>query len=566
MVKKLTFILMLALSVQNPILAQETRVSEEELTLDQLFMDANLQKLIGNEEKAIQAFENILESYPEHPAAAFELSRLYQKVDRQDDALKMAQMAVKNDPENKWYKIQLAEMYSGMESYSEAIELYEGLIKQEPRNLDLYYQQAFFYVKASDIKGALQVYENLEDRVGLSEEIVRRKHALYLGTGDFKKAGKELMRLTEAFPDNVDYKQQLASFYEQIDQKEEALEVYRQILDLDPDHPKANLAVAGADTGSGDEVEYLNALKPVFEDPTVSIDLKVGKILPLLQQMVDRPDLQIATALLELTDILERVHSDDAKSFAAAGDILMNAGRYNDAIQKYRQAIRLDDTVYPVWEQLLFALQVTGAAADQAAFAEQAMDVFPNQAMVYYNAALGYLGLADPGEAIYNLEQALLMAGQNKNLQEIVISAIGLAYTIDNNLGEAEDAFAKALEINPNSGLTNTRYAIYLSVKGETTQAEKILKTYEGQGERQAIFQEAQAKVWFAKNQLNQALDALASFQTAYSSLQPRQLEFLGDLYYKNERTEEALAVWKQAEDAGSKSKSLKKKIADKKL
>lgn len=566
MLKKWTlYICLLVLSMQHPLPGQE-RISEEGLTLDQLFMDANLQKVIGNEEKAIEAFESILETYPDHPAAAFELSRLYQQVERTEDALKMAKTAVDGAEDNKWYKIQLADLYSNDGQQAAAIELYNLLIEQEPRNQELYYEQAFFYVKAEDVKGALKVYEALEKRIGLSEEVVRRKHALYLGMGDFKAAGKELMRLTEAFPENVDYKLQLASFYEQIDDKKSAMEIYRQILQLDPDQPKARLALAGGNTRANDEVAYLNALKPVFEDPTASIDLKVGKILPLLQQMVDRPDPALAAALMELTNILERVHSDDAKAFAAAGDVLMNTNRYAEAIEKYKKAVALDDTVYAIWEQLLFALQVTGQAAELASYAEEATYVFPNQAMIYYHAGLGYLGIQDLEEAKYYLEEAQMLAVQDKNLQELIFSARGLAQTLSGAFEEAEAAFAKALAINANSGLSNTRYAILLAEKGAAKEAQQRLNKFEGQGTSQAIFAEAKARSLGAADQISEALNTLAAYQAAYQGLHPRQLELLGDLYYKNNDPTKALSMWKAAQEAGSKSNTLSKKIADKKL
>lgn len=566
MLKRWTlYICVLALSMQHPLYAQ-IRVSEEDLTLDQLFMDANLQKVIGNEDKAIEAFEKILETYPDHPAAAFELSRLYQQVERSDDALKMAKTAADGEPENKWYKIQLADLFSAGGEQSAAIDLYKVLIEEEPRNQELYYKQAFFHVKAEDIKGAIKVYESLENRIGLSEEVVRRKHALYLGMGDFKAAGKELMRLTEAFPENVDYQLQLASFYEQIDNQKAALEVYQQILQLDPDQPRAKLAVAGGSTRANDEVSYLNALKPVFEDPTANIDLKVGKIIPLLQQLVDRPDPALATALTELTDILERVHSDDAKSFAAAGDVLMNTNRYDDAITKYKRSVALDDTIYAVWEQLLFALQITGQAADLAAYAEEATYVFPNQAMIYYHAGLGYLGVWDSGEALYYLQEAQMLSSQNKNLQELVFSAMGLVHTVAGDLEKAATAFAKAQEINVDSGLSNTRYAIYLAEKGAGKEAQSIIGKYEKQGSAQAIFAEAKARSLTANNQLAEGLEALATYQAAYGGLQPRQLEFLGDLYFKNNDADKALSLWKEAKEAGSKSANLSKKIAGKRL
>lgn len=566
MLKKWTlYFCLLVINMQLPLVAQE-RISEEDISLDQLFMDANLQKVIGNDEKAIEAFENILETYSDHPAAAFELSRLYQRKERREEALKMAKIAVDGATDNKWYKIQLADLYSIDGQHSAAIQLYDLLIEQEPRNQDLYFEQAFFYVKAKDIRGALKVYESLEKRIGLSEEVVRRKHALYLGMGDFKSAGKELNRLTEAFPENVEYQLELASFYEQIDDKKAALQVYQNILELDPDQPKAKLAILGGDTAGKDEVDYLNALKPVFENPTASIDLKVGKILPLLQQLIDRPNPELAAVLLDLTDILERVHSDDAKAFAAAGDILMNTNRFAEAIEKYKKAVSLDDTVYTIWEQLLFALQVTGKAKELASYAEEASFVFPNQSMVYYYAGLGYLGIQDVEEALYFLEEAQMLAVQNPNLLELVYSAIGLAHTVVGTFAEAEAAFAKALEINPNSGLSNTRFAIFLVENGKIKEAGAILNKFESQGAKQAIFAEAKARTLAADNQLANALQILAAHQAAYDSLHPRQLEYLGDLYYKNNDPTKALATWKAAKDGGNKSRHLHKKITEKKL
>lgn len=566
MLKRLPLYILFCLCCFQLTLGAQEQISEEDLTIDQLFLDANLQKLIGNTDKAIEAFKNILESYPKNPAAAYELSRLYQQKSQFEEALKMGKMAVEEDDSNKWYKIFLAELYSNADDQMAAVQLYKPLIEAEPRNQDYYYKQAFFYVKANDIKNALKVYDQLENKVGLNEEVVRRKHALYLGMGDFKKAAKQLTRLTDAYPNNVDYFSQLASFYEQIDDRQAALEVYQKILKLDPDHPKANLALAGADTGANDEVAYINSLKPIFEDPSISIDLKIGKVLPILQKLIDKPDQQIGTSLLELTDVLERVHADDAKAFAAAGDILMQTNQYEQAIEKYKKAIDIDDTIYAIWEQLLFALESTGNAKTLASYAENAMDVFPNQAKVYYQAALGFLGLADAEEAIYYLEQALLMSGKNQAMQELVISAIGLAYTLDDNPTEAKDAFTKALEINPESGLSNTRYAIFLSLNGEEAQAGKILKKYAKQGRTQSVFIEATAKQLAAAGNPEEAINTLNSFQASFQSLMPRQIEYLGDLNFTVGQNEQALSLWKQAQELGVKTSQLKKKITDKKL
>jgi tetratricopeptide (TPR) repeat protein len=410
------------------------------------------------------------------------------------------------------------------------------------------------------------VYDDLEKTIGPTTEIARRRHSLYLGLGDFKRAAGEYEELVERFPGNPEYLLQLAAFYEQIDDRKAALETYRRVLEIDPDHPKATLVVAGESAPNSNEAEYINTLKPIFEDPTIQIDLKVGKILPLLQQLNDKPDAALAEQLLQLTDILERVHGDDAKSYAAAGDILIAVNRYGEAADKFILALDYDDTIFQIWEQLQYALLLAGDAKQLAKYSEYAMDVFPNQSQNYYHAALGYLGISDPMEALSLLEQALLMSAGDKGMQQNVISAIGLVYTLDGNAAEAKDAFDKALEINPNAALAQTRFAYYLLQNGGVDEAVKTLRGLEKLGSGQAIFVETKALAGLKTEQYGSAVQEMNSFLAQGGHLFPRALELYGDLLFLNGQLEEALEAWNQALEGGSKSRTLKQKIANKKM
>jgi tetratricopeptide (TPR) repeat protein len=206
---------------------------------------------------------------------------------------------------------------------------------------------AYFLVRAGDIKQALKVYDQLEERSGLNEELIRRKHSLYMGIGENKKAADELQRLINTFPRNVDYRYYLADFYEQIDEPKKAQSVYKDILQIAPDEAKAKLALSGSATS--DEAQYLATLKPVFLQQEVNIDLKIGKIMPFIMTVADTQDPSLANATLELSTILENVHPSDAKGFAASADLLYHSGRAPEALEKYKKAIALDDTVYALW-------------------------------------------------------------------------------------------------------------------------------------------------------------------------------------------------------------------------
>ena len=562
MLKQLPYILAWAILFGSSFLSAQDRINEEDLNLDQLYLDATKEKLLGNTQKAIDAFKVVLDNYPEHAPSAYELSRLYLTAKNSQEAIAMGKLAMDSDPENKWYKMHLAELYSGADQNKAAAELYDSIIESEPSNQEHYFKKAYYYVKDSDLKNALRVYDQLEKRQGLSEELVRRKHTLYFGMGDYKKAAEEYARLKNAFPNTPEFYEQLASFYEQIDDRPAALEIYKELLQIDPDHPKATLVVAGGDAKNKDAVGYLAALKPVFEDPNVAIDLKIGKILPLVEQYKKEADQELLQELTDLTDLLERVHADDGKSFAIAGDLLSLAQSYDAAIAKYKQALEIDDTIYSLWEQLLYALQITGQAKELSAYAERALDVFPNQAEIYYNTAVGYLNLQDADEALYYLEQALLMSAQNQTLQQTVLSAIGMAYAQAGDFQEAADALSKARAIQPSSAITETRYAYTLALENKKEEAKALLQKMEKMGSQQTLFVEAQALA----NGGQAGIDLIQAFQNQGGKLMPRSMELLGDLNFQVGNADQAIDLWQKAQDAGIKSSSLKKKIADRKL
>ena len=167
--------------------------------------------------------------------------------------------------------------------------------------------------------------------------MIRRKHTLYLGIGNNKKAEKELDRLIAAFPDNIDYKHLLATFYEQTGEAAKATDIYQKILEIDPNDVKARLALAGVKSQDQDELFYLQTLKPIFEQADVDIDTKIEKIFPFIGKVAEEGDANLAKATLELTEILERVHPNEAKAFSASGDLLYYSGKRLEALDKYKK-------------------------------------------------------------------------------------------------------------------------------------------------------------------------------------------------------------------------------------
>ncbi|MEM9991696.1 MAG: tetratricopeptide repeat protein [Bacteroidota bacterium] len=221
---KIVVVLLLSVVFFSPIhtvFAQAT-TSEFEVSLQGEFIDASREKLLGNYEKAADAYKAIVRKDRSKHAAHYELARVYAKLDRDDEAQKAIKEAIALESENIWYQFFQAELFEKMSDDRRAAAVYADLVRRYPKNEKYYFKQAFYLVRARDIDEAIDVYDALEKKVGLTEEIVRRKHTLYMGAGDLKKAAKELERLTTAFPKQLDYQHLLATFYLQIEQGDKA--------------------------------------------------------------------------------------------------------------------------------------------------------------------------------------------------------------------------------------------------------------------------------------------------------------------------------------------------------
>lgn len=543
------------------------QVEEKEVQLQEKFIDASREHILGNYEKAAAIYEEILKSDPNNHVVAYELARIYDTRDDAEKSLRYIKLAITKDPNNNWYRRFLADIYQKQGKNVEAAQLYEELVKREPDNEYFYQRWAYFLVKANEISKALKVYDELEKRIGISEELVRRKHALYVGMGNNKKAAEELERLVQSSPSTTEYYYLLAGFYEQIGEANLAAQIYRRILKIAPDDARATVALAGAQTAKSGDTQYLESLRSIFEKPDVNIDLKISKIMPLITKVADTGDKTLAAATLQLTQLLETVHSDDAKGFAASGDLLYYSGDKAKALEKYQKALRLEDTIFSVWEQVLRIQQELQDYNALRKTSEEALDLFPNKAFVYYMNGIAQSELDHPKEALDILEQAKKMVGNNGRLLMDIQIRRGLVYNILKQNDKSNAAFEEALKLNPKAPETLSSYAYTLALRGEAlekakTMAKQATDLAPGNPKYQATYgwvmykskDYKTAKEWLGK--------ALANDGENDSVI----LEHYGDVLFQMNDVENALQYWTKAQEKGSASEFLEKKIADRRL
>ena len=440
---------------------QAQHFTETEIQVQSIFLKGEQQRILGNHEKAEELYKEVLSKDPTNDVAAYALSRSLQAQNKDDEAIKFGKKATEIDGSNIWYKKFLGDLYQKTNRNAEGAAIYQQLAAANPFFEEYYLKQAFFLVRAGEPTAAITVYEQLQTRIGINEELTRRKHTLYLGQGDNAKAALELEKLADAFPENKTYRHLLADFYNQIGDKAGAKKVYKKILDIDPEDAAAKLAIAGEMKKSGNDSQYLQSLKPLFENDKIALDIKVKELIPMIQKVADTGDATLADEALQLCDVLDKAHPEEAKIHSIAGDLYFYSGRKSEAKEKYEKTIKLNDGVYLVWEQLLTAQKDLGEFKAMVETSENAMDVFPNQGRIYYlnGFALGATG--DYSGALASLQQAQMMSSRNLPLNLDVAARQGWTYFKLKKYDKAANILAKA------NGKSNGKHPEVLEVLGD---------------------------------------------------------------------------------------------------
>jgi tetratricopeptide (TPR) repeat protein len=524
-----------------PISAQVTnqatlaRISEEEIKLQEKYMEATVQQNLGKLEGAAKLFEDVLEKNPKCDGCAFQLTRIHTALKDYQKAIDFAKKAVALDPKNKWYKMSLAESFEKIGKDKDAAEVYktlaEGNFFDEDYTQEVYFRWAYCHVRMADPMKAIKILDDLEKKAGVKEEVTDKKHAIYEAAGDTKKAAAELKKLADAHPQVIEYQHLAADYFLKIGDKNTAQELHNRILKLDPNDSKAKMAsVAAQKPTAGGDIAFLNSLKDLFKKPDIKIDEKIKTILPHVNKIAERKDPALATAGLELAQILEQAHPTEAKAYALQGDMLYHNGKSQEALDKYKKCTQINKAVYSVWEQMLYIYEETGQYNELLKTSEQAIDLFPNQAVAFIFNGIANEKKGNYTEAISALDQAVMMTAKKPNLKHDALVELGVTYSKSKNYEKSDKAFDEALKLNNKSSIALIKYANALQLRGVSDRAKPM-----------------------ADEALSLSMES-----------DPVILEFYGDYIFKTGDKDKALQYWQKAKQRGNKSPVLEKKILEK--
>jgi tetratricopeptide (TPR) repeat protein len=203
----------------------------------EVFFQAQLEKAKGNKAKAHELFEQCISIEPSNAAVHYEVGKYeLSELNNAKEALDHAKLCVEADAQNAWYQQLLAQSYASLSKYDAAIKAFREVVRLSPDNYEMLYELANVQLYANKQEDAIATYDLLESKTGVYEELSIQKHMLYEQLKQYEKAGLELERLAEQYPEEPRYWGMAAQFYQRYNLKDKAAESLQNMVKADPNN------------------------------------------------------------------------------------------------------------------------------------------------------------------------------------------------------------------------------------------------------------------------------------------------------------------------------------------
>lgn len=219
---------------------------EQQRKYDYFFLEAARLKIQKDYDAAFDLLQHCLTINPNASSALYELAQYYLFLKQVPQGQVALEKAVKNDPDNYWYSQGLANLYQQQDEKEKAMKLLEDMSIRFTDKLDPLYALLDIYNRQEQYDKVIATLNRIEEKMGKSEQLSMEKFRIYLQMKDNKNAFHEIESLVAEYPMDSRYQVVLGDVYMQNGKKEEAYNMYRKVLDAEPDNAMAmSMKVSG---------------------------------------------------------------------------------------------------------------------------------------------------------------------------------------------------------------------------------------------------------------------------------------------------------------------------------
>ena len=538
----LLFALLLVLPAVSQVISNSSRYNA-------FFLEAICERAKGNSDAAFDLLRHCVEIDSTKSEAYYYLSQYYGALKQKDKAIACIEKAAALEPSNSTYQETLANAYINLHQYDKAAAVLESLYDKHRDRDDVLGVLIQLYEEQHEYESAIKTLTLLETVEGKSERLSYAKSNFYTQLGDKKAAIAEMKHLADQYPNDQNYRGLYANALFVNGQKKKALEIYDDILRIEPDNRNALMALLAyeKDEGDPDKADALTekvllSKNITSQDRILLMRQEIGqseqeggdstRVLYLFRKMLDQPQMDADIAILCAT--------------------YMNLKQMPN------------DTISGVLEQVLKVAPDNAAARLQlVSYAWQANDMNriislcqdarqynPDEMAFYYYQGIAYYREGQLDQALNAFHNGIGVITQQSD-PDIVSDFYAVMGDILHQKGNDKEAFAAydscLVWKDDNYGCLNN-YAYYLSEKGiQLDKAERMSYRVIKAEPKNATYLDTYAWILFKQGRYTEAKIYIDQTLQCDSDTSAVLLEHAGDIYYFAGEKERAVDFWQQA-------------------
>ncbi len=374
------------------------------------------------------------------------------------------------------------------------------------------------------------------------------KFRAYLQLDDMNKAFSEIQSLVDEYPYDMRYKTVLGDVYLSNGRNDEALKVYRDILNEEPDYAPAMVSLASYYQKTGQDSLYAVQLDSILVNDNVDTKLKLEFMRQLIMksEQTDRD----STKIIRLFETIMTKKQPNADIPMLYAQYLITKKMEKESVPVLNKVLSLDPENKPARLQLL-SYAISDNNLDEVIRVATPAMVYNPEAMEFYY----YLGLAhyqkeetDKALEVFNKGVQQINEKSDKNIASDFYSILGDLYHSRDMKAEAYAAYDSSLVYNPKNINTLNNYAYYLSVERvNLDKAEEMsFITVKAEPEN-STYLDTYAWILFEKGRYTEARIYIEQAMKNGGESSQVIVEHCGDIYFKLGEKEKAVEYWKKA-------------------
>lgn len=395
----------------------------------------------GNTEEASTLLAQAIKESPDKISNYMLLAHLQIQQDKRDEAIKLYRQVLEKDPENESVLMRLGILQMQQEQYVEAERIFQGLINKNP---ELYYAHIYL-------------------------------GRLYQQKGEFTKSTESYHKAL-SLNWSADLAFELIDFYHEQELYEEMLDLYSEILKVEPYNQTALLGRVQTLLNLGRDEQALDELQQLRDqsENQQQLDLAISKIMLRIGKLDDAVTLlntitngETGPEANYLLGLIAYQRKEIDRSISHLQRIKPNSEEYVDAIYLQVQILREQgetdkaiglltsnttnkDLHHPLFFILLSSLLQEDMSDDKALKVITAgIDYFPKNEQLHFEHALLLERIGATDKALETMQLVLEISPDHPE----ALNYVGYTWADKNiNLEQAYIYIRRAVELKPNNG------------------------------------------------------------------------------------------------------------------